>query len=216
MLAICVPAVLVMAASVLARPTADPPFCPTKPLNVRIPTYLDPIVGAAGNETSAGASPSSKFVAPPRGWFAGTWAIRQTSGSSYLTYGNLQWDLTVSVTITCAANTTSECPTGSLSGIVNEVTTWTPADDKTALNGAIAAGNRSVASIRAYNTPHRLNHPKLNSDWDATYDNSILDGPGKGYAQSWSLLHWSLDASGKPWMVVHETPALFPNGVWGM
>ncbi|KAF2996964.1 hypothetical protein E8E14_004454 [Neopestalotiopsis sp. 37M] len=207
-------ALLAMATSTLA--TISLSSCPPNPLMVRLPPYLDPAINASGNETSTCFSPSSNFTAPPAGWFAGTWAIRLTSGTSYLSYANLQWDLTPTITTTCEANTTSSCPTGSLAGVINEVTTWVPADNKTALNGAIGGGGRAVASVRAYNTPRRLNFPKLNSDWDAVYDNTIVDGPGKGYMQSWSVLHWSLDGSAMPWMVVHEAPALFPGGVWGV
>jgi hypothetical protein len=48
------------------------------------------------------------------------------------------------------------------------------------------------------------------------YDHTIIAGPGKGFMQSWSVLHWGVDASGLPWIPVHESPALFPGGAWGV
>ncbi|VUC26901.1 unnamed protein product [Clonostachys rosea] len=208
------PSLLTYAA--VASATLNPSSCPLTALKVRLPPYLDSATNASGNETSASSPATSDFLAPPPAWFLGTWTIRRTSGTSYLSYGNLQWDLTPTVTTTCLANSTSLCPLGGLHGVINEVTSWAPADNKTALNGAIGGGGRPVASVRAYNTPRRLNFPELNADWDAVYDNTITDGPGKGFMQSWSVMHWSLDEKGMPWMVVHEAPALFPNGEWGV
>ncbi|KAJ4249134.1 hypothetical protein NW762_012468 [Fusarium torreyae] len=200
-------------ASVLASTSAS--SCPPSELSVRLPPYLDPAVNASGNTTSECSAPRSSFVSPPTGFFAGTWSIRNSSGASYLTYGNLQWDLTPTMA-TCEQNNTADCHPGTLAGGLNEVTTWVPADNKTALNGAIGGGGREVASIRAFNTPRRLNFPALNSDWEAVFDNTILSGPGKGYKQTWSVVYWGLDEDGKPFMIVHEAPATFPNGTIGV
>uniref|UniRef100_L2FI22 Uncharacterized protein n=1 Tax=Colletotrichum fructicola (strain Nara gc5) TaxID=1213859 RepID=L2FI22_COLFN len=206
-------AVLAQAASVSAFISGS--SCPPSELLVRLPPFLDPAVNGTGNATSGCNAPGSNFVAPPTGFFAGTWSIRNTSGTSYLTYGNLQWDLTPAIA-TCEKNNTADCTAGTLAGELNEITTWTPADNKTARNGAIGGGGREVASVRAYNTPRRLNFPALNSDWDAVFDNTILDGPGKGFMQSWSVIYWGLDAKEMPFMVVHETPPMFPNGEIGV
>ncbi|KAF9870572.1 hypothetical protein CkaCkLH20_11878 [Colletotrichum karsti] len=202
-------ACLAPAASVTAFVSGS--SCPPSELSVRLPPFLDPAVNGTGNATSGCNAPVSKFVAPPTGFFAGTWSIRNTSGTSYLTYGNLQWDLTPAIA-TCEKNNTADCTQGTLAGELNEITTWTPADNKTARNGAIGGGGREVASVRAYNTPRRLNFPALNSDWDAVFDNTILEGPGKGFMQSWSVVYWGVDVEKLPFMVVHETPPMFPNG----
>ncbi|KAK1467207.1 hypothetical protein CMEL01_11200 [Colletotrichum melonis] len=202
-------ACLAPAASVSAFTSGS--SCPPSELLVRLPPFLNPAVNSTGNATSGCRAPGSGFVAPPAGFFAGTWSIRNTSGTSYLTYSNLQWDLSPAIA-TCEKNNTADCSPGTLAGELNEITTWTPADNKTARNGAIGGGGREVASVRAYNTPRRLNFPTLNSDWDAVFDNTILDGPGKGFMQSWSVIYWGMDAKDLPFMVVHETPPMFPNG----
>lgn len=188
--------------------------CPPTELSVRLPPYLDHALNAGSNISSESCLPSSSFVAPPTGFFAGTWSIRNTSGTSYLEYGNFQWDLSP-VMATCEQNTTAACPPGTVAGVLNELTTWVPADNKTALNGAIGGGGRELASVRAYNTPRRLNYPALNSDWDAVFDNTIVLGPGTGFMQTWSVVYWGLDVHRLPFMIVHEAPATFPSGEIG-
>lgn len=115
----------------------------------------------------------------------------------------------------CEENSTTVCTPGTVANVINEISSWVPNDNVTARSGAIGGGGRSVASISAFNTPRRLNFPHLNSDWDAVFDNTIVEGLPAGWRVTWAVLYTGLDADGLPFMMVYEGVSTYPTGELG-
>ena len=196
------PHILVSAAT---APAASPP----SELSVRLPPYLDPALNGSSSSNhskTSSSSSSSSWVAPPDYFFAGTWYITNTSNPTYSRMSNLQWDIIPAIP-TCASNSTSSCPPGTVAGSILDISSWAILNSTASKQpsfGAIGGGNRPAASTVGWDTPHRVNHPELGPEWDGVFDFAIVDGPANGYRESWAFTYWGVDAKDVPFVVIHE------------
>lgn len=85
-----------------------------------------------------------------------------------------------------------------------DMTTWASDGEAPLDFGARGGGNRSIASIFAYDTPRRLADPTLGPEWDGVFDVRVTDGVIEGFAEEWSVLYWGVDALDEPFMIVYE------------